>query len=529
MPLRCSSRTLIRLTKLALVASTLALNLNAQRGSGGGDYGSGRMDPDMGMPSIRLMPVLIFYPPNPPPLGRAIAPATTAPQRNAAPPELAAYLNEIFYPPLSTRLVTKSLSKKLQTQLEQYRANKLALQTELRAELDRLRDADPATRINGLSALAQRQAARLAELEKAAEQLRRDLIDADNTWTAQRQWRLGDNDRRGFSPFEIAQVMRGYAFYQNGLLPAQRRLLREIALELMMAADNTASAEAAQPYIFFPPEPARVLLPDDMPDDVAAKLAAYQTKKSLLKKQLYDAVYAHDGQKLSFFHNTLKTLAEQQAGPLAELETMAEEIRRGLTSTRDASQIAEQSPLPPLLHSRVAALMANYTQLQRETSEQVEAILASAKGLPMQATYRFEGDGLKYLVIPTRVGRGYGGTPNQEVLNQILEVRTRIGNVANDYGQRVVQMIAEKDAIRAEVAQTLGGARAVSVDNALMAAMRVATAKETEGMYREYRLAVFQPGMSPEQRRLLFDAVMERLDLPLPPGELQPTYRGNSW
>jgi hypothetical protein len=297
----------------------------------------------------------------------------------------------------------------------------------------------------------------------------------------------------------------------------------------MMAADNTESATAAQPYIFFPPEPARVLLPDDMPAEVAAKLAVYQTKKSLLKKQLYDAVYAYDGQKLSFFHNTLKALAEQQAGPLAELETMAEEIRRGLTSTRDASQIAEQSPLPPLLHSRVAALMANYTQLQRETSEQVEAILASAKGLPMQATYRFEGDGLKYVVIPMRVGRGYGGTPNQDVMNQILDVRTRIGNVANDYGQRVVQMIAEKDAIRTEVAQTLGIARAASVDNALLAAMRVATAKETEGMYREYRLAVFQPGMSPEQRRLLFDAVMERLDLPLPPGELQPTYRGNSW
>jgi hypothetical protein len=59
--------------------------------------------------------------------------------------------------------------------------------------------------------------------------------------------------------------------------------------------------------------------------------------------------------------------------------------------------------------------------------------------------------------------------------------------------------------------------------------MRVATARETASVYRDYRVALFQPGLSPEQRRLLFDGVMEQLELPLPRGELQPVYRAPTW
>ena len=99
----------------------------------------------------------------------------------------------------------------------------------------------------------------------------------------------------------------------------------------MSAADSTANATAAQPYLFFPPEPARVLLPDDLSAEAAAQVAAYQTKKSQLKKELYDAVHEYDGQRFSLLRpNPIKSLAEKQAADLTELETLAEEIRRGL-------------------------------------------------------------------------------------------------------------------------------------------------------------------------------------------------------
>jgi hypothetical protein len=40
--------------------------------------------------------------------------------------------------------------------------------------------------------------------------------------------------------------------------------------------------------------------------------------------------------------------------------------------------------------------------------------------------------------------------------------------------------------------------------------------------YRDYETAVLEPGLSPEQRRLLFSAALVQLDLPLPPGSRDP-------
>lgn len=492
------------------------------------DSGFPGMDGRSSMRELRLEALPIFFPPNPPPLDRAIPRSAPTTGRYAAPPELAAYANEIFYPALGSRLYGRTFSAKLRQQLEAYRTTKLALQNELRAELERLRDTDRSARITALEAFSRRQAPRVAELEKSAEQLRRDLTNSDQTWGALRQWRLGDRDRRGFSPIEIAQVMRGCAFYQNGLLPAQRRLLREISIELMMASDSTANATAAQPYLFFPPEPARVLLPDDVPAAVATKVATYQTNKSKLKKELYDAVYAADGQKFAFLRpNTLKALADKQTTPLVQLDQLAEEIRRGLAEVAEPTAIAERSPLPVALNHRVTDMMAGYATLQKESGAKVEAILAGARELPMQASYRFDGNGLKFIVIPTRPGRG--ATIPPEVLNRISDVRAQISAVAEAYGQRMAELLTEKEAIRGEIARTLGTTKAAAIDGALFSSMRVATAKETEGLYRDYRVAVFQPGLSPGQRQLLFDGVVESLDLPLPRGELQPTYRGNSW
>lgn len=75
----------------------------------------------------------------------------------------------------------------------------------------------------------------------------------------------------------------------------------------------------------------------------------------------------------------------------------------------------------------------------------------------------------------------------------------------------------------------LGNPNARVVDAALASARRVAALKDSEDAYRDYRTAVFEPGMSPEQRRLLFGGVLEKLDLPLPRGELQPVRRAASW
>jgi hypothetical protein len=77
--------------------------------------------------------------------------------------------------------------------------------------------------------------------------------------------------------------------------------------------------------------------------------------------------------------------------------------------------------------------------------------------------------------------------------------------------------------------EILGSTKPEVVDPALAAANRLALQQESEAAFRDYRTAVFEPGLSLEQRRLLFDSAVEQLNLPLPAGELQPTRRGSSW
>lgn len=509
----------LMLIGLSLTAPAQTIDSFPSRGSG--DRSS---LPDMTTHPVERAPV--FFPPNPPPLGRPVSRGVPPGGRFPPPPELAAYVSEFFYPALGTRLATRGLSEKLRAQLESYRAAKLALQNELRTELERLRGADPAARLEALTELSRRQTPKIVELENTAERLRRELVTGDNNWSALRQWHLSDKHRRGYSPIEIAQVMRAYAFYENNLLPAQRRLLREIAIELVFAAENTAAATAAQPFLFFPPEPARVLLPEEMPADVARKVAAYQTKKSALKKELYDAVYAADGIAFGFLRGRMKSLAEKQAPRLAELDTLAEEIRRGLSDMPPPR--SERSPLPGALDSRVGALIAEYHSAQVEAVAKIEAILVRAKDLPMQASYRFEAESLKFLVVPTRGARG-GGRSGGNALGRIEAVRAEISAVADGYGRRIADMLNERESIREAIGESLNLTKGEEIDRALFAAMRLANQKQAEYSFSAYRLAVFEPGLSAEQRRLLFDGVVERLDLPLPRGDLQAGPRAATW
>ena len=503
--------------------------LAAQRGL----PGSAPFPGDTGGPGPQftpVRPVVICFPPTPPPLDRAISHlALPMPQRLTPPAELAAYLNEPFYAPLSTWLIEKTLPEKMRQRLEAFRAAKVVAVAELRAALDQTRDAELTTRRHTLETLARTQTPRLAALESDAEQIRAELAIGNFDWRALREWALGEKSDRGDSPAEIATVMRAYAFYQTGLNAGQRRLLREISLELVMAGEDATAAQAAQPFLFFSPEPARVMLGEEVPDSIAAAVADYQTKKSGLKKELFDAVYKEDSANFSFTRNgALKSLAGKQAPRLAELENLAEEIRRGLALAPAAAVPApERSPLPPLLTARVAEVLQARTALQKDTIARVEAIRRHYAAEPAQISYSLENEILKFLVVPRRVPDNRSA---DELKEKIRAIEAEMTAVAEDYGRRFAELINDTEAIRRDAAQVLGSkAKPRDVDNAIGSATRAAALRESEDAYRDYRLAVFEPGMSPEQRRLLFGAALEKLDLPLPRGELQPMRRAASW
>ena len=250
-------------------------------------------------PSVTLAPVppgrhLAFFPPDPPPLGAPLPAASAAGDPAAtAPAELGAFVNEPFYAILGTRLARHDLSPEQQRQIEAYRDAKIALQTELHAHLDALRDADAPTRLRALESFAHEQTSRIAELEKNADQLRELLrqgesVDPGIDWNRFRRGASGAGERPKppvATPESEYPAMRAAVFFHAGLSPEQRRLLREVAMEMESAA-QPPSTTSEDPPVFFSPDTARIRLPQDLSPELAAKVATYQSEKSALKSEL---------------------------------------------------------------------------------------------------------------------------------------------------------------------------------------------------------------------------------------------------
>lgn len=476
--------------------------------------------------TLQSQRVPIFFPPAPPPLDVPVAHGVVPPGRLAAPPELAMFVNETFYPALSTHLFANTLYADQRAEVGRYHAAKLALQKELRAELKRLREAEPAERRRALETFARTQTPKIVELEDWAEKLRRKLVSVDYSWSILREWSLQNREKRGFSPLEVARVMRGYAFYHRGLLLRQRLLLHEITMELLAAVEDPRKAADAQPYFFFSPEPARVLLPPDLPPTLGAQIAAYQAKKSQLKKEIYDAIVAYDGAPTGFWYNPIRTLAKKQAPAFPELDRMAEEIRAGLAAFSPIKPPENRPVLPPILAERIAAHLRARAAAQREATVKADAVIDRTYEVRVRVAYRFEDDGMKYVVIPG-IGRNGPLTKAEEAFYG--RVQSDLAAVADAYGRRLAELLNEEEEIRRDAGIALGTENRSAIDRAFSATGQAVSLAENVEAYRDYREAVFEPGLSPEQRRLLFDGAIENLDLPLPRGEMQITSRSKTW
>lgn len=445
------------------------------------------------------------------------------PGASVAPPELAAYVNETFYAPLSSLLAKAELSAKMRSRLDAYRGARDDLRDELQRELTRLRGVAVPDRQRALGALARVQAPRLAALEHTAEELRRDLVDGYYGWFAQRGWQLGDRGSEADTPEEIVAVMRAYAFYKDGLLPAQRGLLREVAAELN---ETMILGGTTRPDVFFSPELARVRLPDGVPPPLAARIADYQAKKSALKQELYRAVYAQE--KASVFQgNTLKARALDQCARLGELETLAEGIRQDLARLPQASPRAAASPLPPVLTHRVAEVLRTRAALQAAAEAQIERLNRPLQSPDASVTlsYAFTARGLVFDLAPARKNRTDPPRESaRETERKIEALAAELKPVAEAFNRDFALTSAELNAIR-EASVEAGLATAQTSDALLSATLRHVFAQQHAESYRDYRTAVFEPGLSPEQRRLLFGSALRDLNLSLPPGESQPTAR----
>jgi hypothetical protein len=466
-----------------------------------------------------------FFPPTPPALESEIpvlAPLDSGP---AAAPELSAFVGDVFYPFLGVRLAYGELLKSQRVQILAYRNAKVEQQDRIRAEILRLKDADPKEREAQLAALASQQAPRIAELEAMAEAIRTDLrqtrvlgVPVEYTDLVEKPgWRKLAAADQATDPAELRQesnAVRAVAFYQEGLSAAQRHLLFGEAIELEATARAVlAGATPGFRMLSFSPEGARIRLPANVPEALEGRIALYLSAKRALRLELRDTLRNNEDALSGTRADVIAKLAVDQAPRLAALEAMAEEIRSGVAGLPDLPGPPTAPSLPPELTAHITTYRAHKVELLRRLRTMLSA--------PTPVADPDSGASGKPDPVTNALAWMHDGSSRTEV--QSTELRVSVGEFDRLQTELISQLNREENVIREELAayarSTNGPSDKKSINDLLRDFEDARQRQEIWGKYRDYRAAVLMPGLSPGQRRLLFDAGVEQLSLPLPAGE----------
>jgi len=483
-------------------------------------------------------PRVTFFPPLVPILGGSLyearQPIRGTNLRPAPPEGLADYVNECFYPVLGTRLFQAGVDRKLQDRLDAYRANRTALINELVEKLAILEPAEPAVRATELGTLSASQRPRILALEAEAERLRDELVrgnlhQGSADWSAERTWKLGETkiSRPDLAAAAEFHVIRAAAYYQKGLTAEQRGLLREVAMELQVAAraarrlpssrNDPIVANFDLAAVFFSPETARLILPTGLPSALVSQIATFNRDKAVLKQELHDAVVQQDKASNGRRTDAFVSLAESQRARLAALGDLAEEIRLGFAALPPPPPPAA-SPLPPDLLARIEAYEKDRAELDGELNDRLRVVILPQ---PMDAApTRLTKDEDRYW--HERVNAARAATVKRVTENFQRENRDRYTRLAQRF-----ELISADLAAAAEMRIDPKTGRPLTPQTLQLrhneAMRQFDRLGREEAIFKNYRTAMLLPGLSPEQRRLLLGAAVVGLAQALPPGEQMPT------
>ena len=425
----------------------------------------------------------LFLPPNPPPLDTPILLRSPLDTGVSPPSELGAYRHDPFYPQLAARLSEDELPRRLRLKLEAYRELKLTLQNELHDALAAAQQTTGEARLAILADCAQRQAGRLQELEASAEHLRTGLCRPRNEWRPLAP-ALPPTPAPQATPPPAGrgpdfQLLRAIAYQADGLSADQRRLLLSSAAE----GERPSAPSTPDTLFFFSPEGASLHLPADAPPALTAQVAAYTEARRALVRELVAAL-ATTGPGES---EQLRQLAARQAPAFATLETLASALRQTLYDTPGIDGLPPAPSLPPELAARLAAYHGRKQALLRALNASLtQTVRDAARATPNS------------LAVP-------------------------VSAFTTEQQAEITSLNREKAELRLALAdhhRANGSAQdRKSVNTLLEDFERARQQQELREKYRDYRLALLEPGLTPAQRRLLFDAALQALDLPLPFGE----------
>ncbi len=474
-------------------------------------------------------PQYIFFPPVPPNLDSEIPALDPYYPGPPAPPELEAFIGEIFYPLLGTRLASEDLPKPLRARIVAYRNTKVGLQEALRAKILALKDADHDAQVMQLETFANQQAPKILELDASEEQLRVDLrparvlgLQVEGTDPSgrlgRRMYPVRNTPQDPVGLARESDAIRAAAFFQEGLSLLQRRLLLEAAAELESKINpNSVTSQVASGMrlVFFSPETSRIPIPESLPEALEGRVREYLTAKNALKDELRDALAETVSAPENTRRETLANLAVMQAPRIVRVETLAEEIRLELAAIPSPRGSPAAVALPPELAARIS----DYRKHKLELLRTLRALLVSP-------TRQGEATRNPQTKEQTDTSNGtlawlHDSSTRTEI--QSSNLRVTVAEFDHRQNELISALNMEEAGIRVSLAafvRSAGGPTdSKSVNDLLRDFEGARQRQEISDRYRDYQAAVLLPGLSPGQRRLLFDAAIEQLALPLPGGE----------
>lgn len=476
----------------------------------------------------------IFYPPDPPAPGTAIDRVTPleAPGWDA-PADLQPHVGEIFYTALATQLAEQELSGSQRKAVDRYRTARQEAVTTLRARLATTPAPSPSAPPDFT--------AKLSALEDEAEKIRASLFDEEFAWGLRRDWGVGPNGTRQSSPQRLAReyaVLRAAVSDFDGLSLAQRQLLREISAPRSAAlrppAELGATRAAPGAVVFFLPAGAQIRLPAPLGAGLADDFNAFFAAKHALQRELVAAVLVNDGESRSTRRKQLSALATRQAPLFTALETQAEALRVQLA----ALPAADSSPALP---ADVVQLSREFHNIRSALREKLRKTLLAARTalgsyVPGSEQLYWATNFSPGALVDTNTNRpanlaGYL-TQTREQETRPVERRTKLTQITARWNEETApQQKTLEDKRRAALFAAaraldprLNPAEPIPAELAARAAdaLRAEDLRTRLPLYADYETATRRPGLTPTERRLLFNAALVDLALPLPTGIRRP-------
>ena len=259
-------------------------------------------------------------------------------------------------------------------------------------------------------------------------------------------------------------------------------------------------------YHFFLPGSARVRWPEKTDPDLTRKIVMFQEKRAALKRELAEVTTDSPDDRPDPKHTKkYAELAKSQAPRFAELETLAEEIRTALAGLPYPDEPAP-SALPADLTNHVGLMMDHKAALVREVQRAGKELGGELAPERVEVVYQNNTASLA-LLPPT--------DPAAAPKKNRKEILARLQARNDEFKKRFVDLASEMNSVRAELQKyhdSLTGDKVPDIGRLSIEFAKAYTLQQNWNRYRDYRDATLTPGLSPAQRRLLFNAAVADLE-----------------